>query len=302
MNFKGIFVPIITPFDEKGSIHHRGLQNVIEYLSENDIKGVWLLGSYGSFPLLSEKERIEVADVALPIIKKLGMEVIVNVGSLSTDMAVRLAQHAQGVGADAVASVVPFYYATSHYSEKNFLKYFESIIKAVNIPLFFYNNVTATGFNPQDSFFRQLIELGIKGFKDKGDYLSMANHVNLLKEKFQEYTYLSGSTSVQVLGNLLGASGVTSGVALAVPKLIVELQNALDVGDIGKAIKLQDVALRLRSILGRYVGRAVACYDILNEKGVDVGTCRSPWLRMEKKQTREIMSAIKQIEEIGISL
>jgi hypothetical protein len=49
--------------------------------------------------------------------------------------------------------------------------------------------------------------------------------------------------------------------------------------------------------MGKYVGRAVACYDILQNKGIDAGTCREPWLRMKSEQAHEIIQGLKAIEE-----
>lgn len=297
-NFKGIFVPVITPFTDQNTVFEQGIINILGHLSDNAIYGVWLLGSYGGFPLLSEEERMCVVEIGLAKANELGMSVIVNVGSLHTDMAVRLAKHAQEHGAQAVASVVPFYYATSHYRDQNFLKYFQEIIQAVRLPVFFYNNETATGFRPNSSFFSKMLDIGIQGFKSKGDYLGMAEQIRLLKERAPQGVYLSGSTSVHLQGHLLGADGVTSGVALAMPKLVVSLQNALKNNKIQEAVRLQDLILKTRTVMGRYVGRAVACYDILQDKGVDAGTCRAPWLRMTPEQAEEVIRDLKAIEEV----
>jgi len=295
--FQGIFVPVITPFTDDNKIHEQGIINVLEYLYANGISGVWLLGSYGGFPLLSEEERIQVAEIGLAKAKEVGMTIIVNVGSLSTDMAVRLARHAQQNGAHGVASVVPFYYAASHYREHNFVGYFNGIISAVQLPVFFYNNEKATGFKPGHDFFLKMLKIGIQGFKSKGDYLEMSEQISLLKKHSTNGLYLSGSTSVHLQGHLLGANGVTSGVALAVPSLVVGLQNALENNDINEAVRLQDLVLKARNIMGRYVGRAVSCYDILQDKGIDAGTCRSPWFRMGPDQAREVIRDLKAIEE-----
>jgi len=295
--FKGIFVPIITPFTKDNQIYEKGIINILTYLYENGISGIWLLGSYGGFPLLSEEERIQVANIGLKRAKELGMTVIVNVGSLSTDMAIRLAKHAQENGADAVASVVPFYYAASHYRNRNLLHYFQKIIQSINIPLFFYNNEKATGFKPDVSFFEKLLEIGVQGFKSKGDYIEMDRQIRSVKTGRKKAIYLSGSTSLHLQGHLLGADGVTSGVALAVPRLVVGLQNALETNNIDEAKRLQNLVLQARVIMGKYVGRAVACYDILQNKGIDAGTCRSPWLRMEPAQAQEVLHELKAIEE-----
>lgn len=295
--FKEIFVPVITSFTGKGAVYERGIENILEYLHESDIRGIWLLGSYGAFPLLSEEERMQVAETALARARRLGMTVIVNAGSLYTDMAVRLTKHAARCGADAVASVAPFYYATSHYRERNFLEYFRAVVDASDVPVFFYNNAKATGFSPGNDFFLKTIDLGVQGFKSKGDYVEMASQIDLVKNYYRDAVYLSGTTSVHLQGHLLGADGVTSGVALALPTLVTKLQERLNQGEINEAIRLQALVLKARNIAGRYVGRAVACYDILGSKEVDAGTCRSPWLRMTPEHAREVIREIQGIKE-----
>ena len=295
--FHGIFVPIITPFNEEGQIYEQGIHDILEYLYANGINGVWLLGSYGGFPLMSEEERVLVSRIGVSKALQLGMTVIVNIGSTYTAQAVRLAVHAEEHGAHAVASVVPFYYASSHYNEINFLNYFHAIIKSVELPVFFYNNEKATGFKPGSDFFKKLIDIGISGFKSKGDYLEMDSQTRLIKRHAKNGVYLSGSTSVHLQGYLLGADGVTSGVALALPKLVTSLQNALELNRIDEAVRLQGLVLKARKIMGKYVGRAVACYDILKYKGINAGTCRSPWVRMEPSQAHEVIRELQSIEE-----
>jgi len=296
-SFRGIFVPVITPFNDNGDLYEQGIENILEYLQANNINGIWLLGSYGGFPLLSEKERMQFAQFAVPKAKALNMSIIVNIGSLHTAMATRLAKHAQNHGADAIATVVPFYYAASHYRDINFLQYFKAIIRSVSLPVYFYNNVKTTGFRPQDEFLKKLIDIGVQGFKSKGDYLEMDGEIRLIKTHCKDAVYLSGSTSVHLQGHLLGADGVTSGVALALPELVTRLQKALELNEIDEAVRLQELVLQARKIMGRYVGRAVACYDILKYKGIDAGTCRSPWLPMNESQAKEVIRNLQAIEQ-----
>jgi len=295
--FHSIFVPVITPLSSESKVYRQGTDNILEYLHLNGFRGIWLLGSYGSFPLLSEEERMQVAEVGLAKARQLGMTVVVNIGSLNTGMAVRLARHAQDNGAHAVASIVPFYYAASHYREHNFLNYFQEIIRSVQLPVFFYNNEKATGFKPGHNFFRKMLAIGVQGFKSKGDYQEMSEQIGLAKNNSARTVYLSGSTGVHLQGHILGADGVTSGVALAVPKLVSSLQNALEQNNIKEAVRLQNLVLKARNAVGRYVGRAVACYDILRARGVDAGTCRSPWQRMSPDQAQEVVKEIRGIEE-----
>lgn len=296
MSFGGVYVPIISSFDESGNIFLGGFQNVIDYLHSYGINGIWLLGSYGSFPLLSTEERKDIASFVIPYAKSKGMRLIANIGSTSTDAAIHLARHAQVNGADGIASTVPFYYSSGNYRIENFTIYFQTILNSVDIPVLFYNNTKATGFSPDISFFQLLLKMGVHGFKDKGDYLAMSNRIRLLKKSNPGGSYLAGSTSVQLQGHLLGATGVTSGVALVVPRLVKMLQDTLDTGDIKKAVLLQDIILQVRDVVGRYNSRAATCYDVLALKGVDAGTCRSPWSRIPD-HAKDVLTEVKKLEK-----
>lgn len=288
---------MITSFDENGKLYINGMKEILHYLSEHKINGIWLLGSYGAFPLLTKTERMIVAEEIIPYAKSLNMNIIVHIGSPSTDHAIELAIHAQNCGADALASVVPFYYATTHLRDDHILAHFHSISENLSIPLFFYNNIKATGYSPTNSIIEKLLKNGVTGLKDKGDYVTMWERIRLLKRIDKENIYLCGTTSVMQQGYLLGAQGVTSGTALAEPLLIKKLQEALFNNDMEESKRLQDIVLHVREIQGQYVGRAVSCYDILASKDVNAGTCRMPWQRMSKEQANEILTELKRFEK-----
>ena len=57
-----VVVPIITPFDAHGQVYERGVRNLLEFLSGRGIRGVWILGSYGAFPLMETEERERMND------------------------------------------------------------------------------------------------------------------------------------------------------------------------------------------------------------------------------------------------
>ena len=294
-----ILVPIITSFKDNGAIFSDGTKNVISFLYEHGITGVWLLGSYGSFPLLTNPERLAITTVALKHAKSLGMTTIVNVGTPSTALSIELARHAENEGADAVAAVVPFYYASTHYRSENHLAFFEEIVKSVNIPVIFYNNADATGFSPPTTFIQQLAEAGVAGLKDKGNLAAMSERCQAIRANNSEAIYLSGTTSVHLQGYLVGANGVTSGTALATPTLVTSLQDALEQDNMQEAMRLQNLILKVRIAMGRYAGRAVSAYDALEKFGVEAGTCRSPWLRLSSQQAQEV---IQEIDAIAAAL
>lgn len=296
MKFKGIIPAIITPFNEDGSIFEEGLRNEINYLYENNFKNVFVCGSYGSFPLMTTEERKRVAAIAIELCKLGGMKTIVHVGSPSTRTAVDLAKHAEEMGADVISAVVPFYYSTTIYTEDTFLKYFEDIINSVSIDVHCYNNPNTTGFNVSLEFLKKLIDIGLRGMKDSSSDMGRVIDILDIIDK-DEFSYYPSSTTSLITGFILGVDACISGVALSAPELVLEIYENINKNPT-YALNLFFKVMKIRSILGSRSGRAIAAYDVLNEKGVDVGTCRIPWKRLNKIDSKWLINDLKRYGEI----
>lgn len=296
MKFKGIIPAIITPFNEDGSIFEEGLRNEIDYLYKCNFKNIFICGSYGSFPLMNTDERKLVAATAIELCQLGGMKTIVHIGSTSTRTAVDLAKHAEDMGADAVSAVVPFYYSTTIYNEDTYLRYFEEIVNSVSIDVHCYNNPNTTGFNVSLEFLKKLIDIGLRGMKDGSS--DMGRVIDILdiidKDKF---SYYPSSTTSLITGFILGVDACISGVALSAPELVLEIYKNVNKNPT-YALNLFFKVMRVRSILGSRSGRAIAAYNILNEKGVDVGTCRAPWKGLNKIDSEWVINEISKLGEI----
>jgi len=296
--FNGIITPILTSFNKDGSIFGDGIRNQIKYLHDNYINNIFVCGSYGAFPVMSTVERMQVADIAVTAARKHFMNTIVHVGSTSTRIAIELAQHAEDIGAHAVSAVVPYYYSTTIYEEKHFIKYFEDIISSVDIDVHCYNNSHTTGFTVTPSMLGKLIDLGLTGIKDIGGNMGhVLEMLNVVKSKGVNFDYYPSSTASLITGFLLGANACISGVSLTLPNSIQNIYGYMLNMNLVEAMKIWENVMKVRSILGKRCGRPVAAYEVLNAKGVNVGTCRSPWIKLKNE---EAMKMIKELHDTGV--
>lgn len=299
-NFNGIITAIITPFNKDGTIFTEGIYNEIEYLRENGIENLFICGSYGAFPLMTTEERKYVAQTAVEAANHHFMKSIVQVGSPSTKTAVELAKHAEDIGAHAISAVVPFYYSTTIYKEKDFLKYFEEIISNVSIDVHCYNNTHTTGFNVSPSMLGKLIDLGLTGIKDIGGNMGhVLEMLDVIKSKGLEFDYYPSSTASLITGFLCGAASCISGVSLSVPRMITNIYGHMLNAEVGKAMEIWKKVMKVRSILGKRSGRAIAAYEVLNSRGVNVGTCRAPW---QKLTSSESLDMLLELKEVGVNI
>ena len=289
--FKGIITAILTPFKENGSLFHMGVINQIKYLKQHGIENVFANGSYGAFPLMDSDERKIVAEITVDECKKRGLKSIIHIGSPSTRLSIELARHAQSIGADAVSSVVPFYYSGTFYTVDYYLNYFHDLINSVNIDVHAYNNPGTTGFDIGPEFLEKLVDIGLKGIKDGGsDMGRMVEMIDVVGDK--EFDYYPSSTSSLITGFLLGAKSCISGVSLSCPDLIMSIYNHMVGGYVFKATEIWKKVMEIRAALGMFGGRAIAAYEVLEWRGVSAGEPRLPWIKLSQRQRNILISLL----------
>ena len=105
--FKGVNSALITPFKD-GQIDKAALVKIVNWQIEQGVHGLVPVGTTGESPTLSHEEHDEVIEIT--VAEAAGrVPVIAGAGSNNTLEAVRLAKHAEKVGADAVLIVSPYY-------------------------------------------------------------------------------------------------------------------------------------------------------------------------------------------------
>jgi 4-hydroxy-tetrahydrodipicolinate synthase len=141
--FRGLSAFPITPFDESGRIIAEDLRVLLRRLTGPEVGSIGLLGSTGAYPYLTRGERRRAIEIA---VDEVGGRVplMVGIGALRTDEAVALGQDAKAAGADAVL-LAPVSYTP--LTENEVFVHYETVAKAVGLPLCIYNNPGATRFD-----------------------------------------------------------------------------------------------------------------------------------------------------------
>jgi 4-hydroxy-tetrahydrodipicolinate synthase len=140
--FQGLSAFPITPADGQGRVDADALRVLLKRLMNAKVGSVGLLGSTGTYPYFTRAERRRAVEVA---VDQTGGQVpiMVGIGALRTDEAVRLGQDAKGAGADAVL-LAPVSYAP--LIDEEVFTHFATVAEAVGLPLCIYNNPGTTHF------------------------------------------------------------------------------------------------------------------------------------------------------------
>lgn len=285
--FSGVYPAVITPFDEKGEIDQEKLRNYIDYLCER-VDGLFVGGSYGSGPIMSVAQRKTLAEITLKTAKG-RVPVIMHIGCTNLNDTIELAQHAESVGADAIAAVTPFYYRHTPTVVK---QYYADLIQSVSTPVIAYNNPKYSNFCITGDFLAELADIGLQGVKDSSADISLFYDF-MAKVKKEGFLFLIGSQTHLLPAVVGGAHGCVSGLSNAFPAFIKEIYQDCKEGKYAKARELQLKANLLRSVTGS--GIPVPFYHaVLPMLGVDIGVPKRPFLSLPDTEVERIRRALEE--------
>lgn len=288
---RGVIPAVITPFTADGEVDEQKLRKHVEYLVPKT-HGLFICGSYGCAPLMSDAERRRTAEVIVEQVNG-RVPVIVQIGTPDTASTIALAKHAKEIGADVVAAVEPYYYI--HTADAIF-KHYGAIIDAVDLPVYIYNNPRYSNFNVSTAQLVKLAEMGLAGIKDSSHNIALFYDFvgNVTKSGF---TFLIGSQTHLLPAVVIGAHGCVSGLSNAFPELIVAIYEAAMHNDYAAAATLQKKANALRKLTGE--GIPIPFYHaVLPMRGIDLGSPHAPFLPISEARVAEIRQQLEVMHMI----
>ena len=279
---------LLTPFGRKGEVSESALSDLVSFQIARGTEGLFPCGTTGLGPMLRTEERKRVAEVVIN--ENSGkVPVVVQVGSADTCSTMELAKHAEKVGADAVASLTPYYYKPG---DAAVIKHFEAVARLVSIPLFAYNIPQFTGNNLQPSVISRMARAGtIAGVKDSSrDFLHLQEIIRTAPDGFMT---MNGTEEYGLFALMVGADGLVSGGANAFPEALKGVVEALRDGEYDRAFAAHRKVIRIKeAVSAAPIG---AYYEVLRQRGIECGAPRPPMLPLKgaaKTRLKKSLSAI----------
>lgn len=287
---KGLIPPMLTAFTKQGELHEKGIKETIDFLVPH-VDGLFVCGTYGGGLMMTIEQRMKAAEI---IVEHTAgrIPVIVQVGTIDTASAVKLSKHAESIGADAVASIAPYYYT---FTEEELFAYYKAIIEAVNIPAFAYNNPKTSGNPLSPNLINNLANIGLAGLKDSSfDLVTFYKFQEVIKK--QGFKLIVGTEAIMFAALMSGAAGVVAGAANVYPENIQALVKAIENKDYNRASELQMQALAIREAIK--IGPTVPiCHEVLKLRGIDAGYPRAPFLEIDDTLKAKVK---KTFENLGL--
>jgi dihydrodipicolinate synthase/N-acetylneuraminate lyase len=292
--FRGIFIPLITPFHDDGEVDFDALSEVTEFMIERKVHGLFVIGSTGMGPVMTTEQRIKTAEFAVKQVRR-RVPVIMHVGTADVQTTIALAKHADGLGVDAVAAVPPFYY-TDH-TPWEVTAHFKAIAAEIKSPLFLYDNEKYTGFRFTPPAVKKLKEEVPSLCGMKASYNPLAQILGYIATMPQDFTIMSGNSLELFPAVPHGLSGSIPPQTQPIAELLVALWNALEAKQFDQAAALQKKADdfgRVMVSLGARFGRS-ALREALRQRGLKITRYpRWPSENLSEEAMKTLSDALKR--------
>jgi dihydrodipicolinate synthase/N-acetylneuraminate lyase len=238
----GVYVALATPRPQNcAEVDAAALFDYLDTIMAAGVDGLVLFGSTGEFIHFDVTERIRVLMLAQ---KRCRIPLLVNVSHSTLAGAIELAEDAMEAGAAGLLLMPPYYF---QYGGGQIAEFYRQFAKEVDgkARLYLYNIPQFTNAIPPEVMEELLASGAFAGIKDSGGDWGLFERLLALRAK-HTFQLLIGNDAIYRRARPLGADGIVSGVAAAVPELLVALERAIAAKDEERANALD---ARLREFL-----------------------------------------------------
>ena len=238
---EGVFVPLVTPFDEAGRVDVACLEGLAAESLDGGAAGIVALATTGEASSLDDAERSQVVAACARVCGDRGAQLIVGAGTNDTRTTiVRHEELAEVPGVVASLAVVPYYVRPS---EPGIVAHFTEVAERSPVPLVIYNVPYRTGRGLGAA---SLLELAahpnVVGVKQAVGGID-ADTLRVLAEAPPSYAVLGGDDAYLLPTVLMGGAGAIAAAAH------VRTSDFVRMIDDGLAGRVADARARAEALL-----------------------------------------------------
>jgi 4-hydroxy-tetrahydrodipicolinate synthase len=293
MTLRGLSAFPITPCASDGRVDAASLRRLLGRLLAAEVDSIGLLGSTGSYPYLTREERRRTLELALE--QTAGrIPVLVGVGALRTDEAIRLAQDAKAAGAAAGLLAAVSY---TPLNEEEVFQHFVAVARESSLPLCIYDNPGTTHFTFTPALIGRLSRVpGVVAVKSPAPAApAITAHLKALREAVPDGFSLGYSADWHAAESLLAGGDAWYSVAGGVfPNVCLRLVRAAQSGDSDETRRIDETLQPLWALFKefsslRVVYAALAALDICHAEPP------RPILPLPGQAQRRVAEVVRQL-------
>lgn len=277
-DYRGVVVPMVSPFDGDGRIDQPAVGRVVERLLRGGVSGIFPLGTTGEAVSISGDDKRRLVEAT---VQAVGGRAMVYAGISGTCLreSVEAAEDFARLGADAAVAHPPFYYPLS---DDELHDYYLALADRIPLPLVLYNIPATTRHSIAIDVVARLSEHpNIVAIKDSAN--DAQRLVDLLARTGGRggFPVLLGCSALFTHGLKLGGVGLVPSGAHLMAEEYQQMYLAAMADNWAEVERLQSVtdATCARFLKGRSLGQSIAMLKMLLEQQGLCGRMVLPPLR-----------------------
>lgn len=284
--FEGVGVAIVTPFKANGSVDYNALERLINHIINGGVNFIVVQGTTGEAATLTEEEKLAVLEFTIDVTKQ-RVPVVFGYGGNNTQAMLDGLSQFPINKVDALLVASPYY---NKPSQEGIYQHYKALAQATDAAIILYNVPGRTGSNVSaETTLRLAKELkNIVAVKEASGNLSQMSQ--LIKNKPEGFSVLSGDDDLVLPQMAIGADGVISVIANAFPKRFSDLIKAGREGTVAEAREIHYQLVDLIPLLFKE-GNPGGIKALLEMLGIMENEVRLPLAPVSKTTYDEIYRA-----------
>ena len=285
---KGTGVALVTPFQKNGNIDYSALEQLVDTVIKGGVDFLVALGTTAETPTLSLTEKQAILK-AVTLYGGGRVPIVCGIGGNHTDEVVHQLKEFDLTSVAAILSVSPYY---NRPSQEGIYQHFKAVAKATDKPIILYNVPGRTGSNilPATAIRLATDFDNIVAMKEASG--NMAQCMELIHNKPEHFTVLSGDDNLVLAQMAIGTEGVISVAANCFAKDFTEMINLALVNKFDKARKIHYKLLTGLDLL--FVdGNPPGVKYVLSQQGICGNFFRLPVVPVSDATAKKINTFLK---------
>ena len=274
--FSGTGVALVTPF-RKETVDFTKLEALIEHIITSGVDYIVALGTTSEAATMTPSERAAVQEFIVETVAS-RCPVMLGLGGNNTLNITDTIARTNFDGIAGILSVTPYY---NKPNQRGLLQHYRSVAEASPVPVIMYNVPGRTGVNLSAETTLTLANEcpNIIGIKEASGNLQQV--MEILRQRPDGFRVISGDDALTFPMLTLGADGVISVMANALPKEMSDMVRLAMKGDLKKALPLHYRMLPLMNAIFEE-GNPAGVKALLEIQGSITNILRLPLVKVSK--------------------
>ena len=283
--FIGTGVALVTPFRKQTTIDFSKLEALINHIIASGVDYIVALGTTSEAATMTDTERHALQDFIIETVAG-RCPIMLGMGGNNTLSLTDSLARTNFEGISAILSVAPYY---NKPNQRGLIAHFRSVAEASPVPVVIYNVPGRTGVNISAETTLTLAKEcpNIIGIKEASGNIQQA--MEILRNRPDGFRVISGDDAITCPLIAMGADGVISVIANAMPKETSDMVRFALKGDMKKALPLHYRLLPLMNAIFEE-GNPTGIKALLEVQGMIYNVLRLPLVKASKTLTNKLVT------------